>query len=147
MGGVKPGDQYICCYEVEIVAVLHLRDGHTTTFLQVERFNTSEIWIWSRHSRSLTDEAMTVASEAAAWYEKAKFTFYDAITVINCKPFFHTPRPTQCVRKIHLAYSNECYTRFASTHTVQSRAQISISDVLGDSGVGTQADDVPREII
>ena len=39
------------------------------------------------------------------------------------KSFYHTPRLTESVTKINLAYSNDCYTRFASPHNVQSRAQ------------------------
>ena len=39
------------------------------------------------------------------------------------KSFYHTPRLTESVTKINLAYSNDCYTRFASLHNVQSRAQ------------------------
>ena len=35
--------------------------------------------------------------------------------------FYHTPRLTESVTKINLAYSNDCYTRFASPHNVQSR--------------------------
>ena len=39
------------------------------------------------------------------------------------KSFCHTPRLTGSVTKINLAYSNDCYTRFAFPHNVQSRAQ------------------------
>ena len=38
------------------------------------------------------------------------------------KSIYHTPRLTESVTKINLAYSNDCYTRFASPHNVQSRA-------------------------
>ena len=63
-------------------------------------------------------------SYAAAWYEKTNFTFSDAIAVVRCEIFFcHTPRLTESVTKINLAYSNDCYTRFASLHNVQSRGK------------------------
>ena len=39
------------------------------------------------------------------------------------KSFYHTPRLTESVTKINLAYSNDCYTRFASPHNVQSRTE------------------------
>ena len=57
--------------------VLHRRDGHTTTFLQVERFNTSETYLfWPRHSRALTDEAMTaVLRKRQRGMKAANFTF------------------------------------------------------------------------
>ena len=43
------------------------------------------------------------------------------------KSFYHTPRLTESVTKINLAYSNDCYTRFASLHNVQSRAERSLN--------------------
>ena len=61
-------------------------------------------------------------SYAAAWYKMTHFAFSDAIAVIRYEIFFHTPRLTESVTKINLAYSNDCYTRFASPHNVQSRA-------------------------
>ena len=62
-------------------------------------------------------------SYAAAWYEKTNFTFSDAIAVIRCEIFLsHSPPDRECDKKINRAYSNDCYTRFASPHNVQSRA-------------------------
>ena len=58
----------------------------------------------------------------AAAYKKTNFTFSDVIAVIRCEIFYHTPHLTESVTKVNLAYSNDCYTRFASPHSVQSRA-------------------------
>ena len=58
-------------------------------------------------------------SYAAAWYEKTNYTFSDAIAVIGSEIFLSHSRLTETVIKIKLAYSNDCYTPFASPHNVQ----------------------------